>query len=267
MADLQLVVERLDDLPEALREFYVEREGKFVLPGVVAKDQHDSFRENNRKLFKEKETADAELKALREKYGEIDLDEYTRLKEQDKKLQEDKLIKEGDIDRLIEERYNPERQRLTRERDEALAGKQAADRTLQEVVVFRGVAEAVAGRINEGALTYVQEAALKAGWVADGHNVVRRNAETGNLVYGDDGTPQTLQQWVHQHSQEAPFLYKASSGAQSSNAGDASAGQASGNGSYPASRDQFTPQQKAAYVEEHGMESYLGLPLTRGAPG
>ena len=52
---MKAIVDSIEDLPEALREFYAEKDGKFQLSvdGMTSKDKLDEFRTNNVDLLKQ----------------------------------------------------------------------------------------------------------------------------------------------------------------------------------------------------------------------
>ncbi len=99
-------VDSLDKVPESLRSEYEPRDGKFVLrlngelPGYVPKAKLDEFRSNNIELDKRAKALEAQV----EKYKDIDPDKAREALSKLTKLDEKKLIDEGKIDELVNQR-------------------------------------------------------------------------------------------------------------------------------------------------------------------
>lgn len=253
MAELKLEVSSLEDVPEAHRDLYEERDGRYVIPGITSNARLREFRETNEELKR----TNIDLAERLKRVDGVDMEEYERLREQEKKIQEKKLIDAGDVDALLEQRYGPERAKLIEERDTAERSAAEAQTALQSVVVMRGIAEAVAGRAAEGAIEDIQRRAREAGWQADGENLIRR--VDGNIVYTSDGTPETITEWVQGLSQQAPHLFRGSSGSGSSQTATQQTGTTPG--SYPRLKHEFSLEQKTAFISEKGLEEWRKVPV------
>lgn len=95
----------VDALPEALRGFYVEQDGKFVLDAEV--EDHPKVGGLKSALKKErdaKDTADKDFKALRDKIGDMDPDKARDALKKIQDLAEKKLLDEGQIEELMKTR-------------------------------------------------------------------------------------------------------------------------------------------------------------------
>ena len=88
-----------DEVPAEHAAFYVERDGAFVLDaeGAVDKSRVDEFRTNNLALKKQ-------LDDLTAKYEGIDPEAVKTLLADKAKLEDEKLIKDGEVEKLVEKR-------------------------------------------------------------------------------------------------------------------------------------------------------------------
>src|SRR5688572_238812 len=87
------------EVPEQHAALYVERDGAFVLDaeGAVEKAKVDEFRTNNHALKNQ-------LAELSAKYEGIDPESVKTLLAEKAKLEEEKLIKDGEVEELVEYR-------------------------------------------------------------------------------------------------------------------------------------------------------------------
>lgn len=95
MLKFKLTKEQFEELSEAEKTFYALEGDTAVLQveGVVPKDKHDEFRENN-----------IELSRQLESFKGIDPAKYAELVENERKAQEKKMVEEGDIEKLLDQR-------------------------------------------------------------------------------------------------------------------------------------------------------------------
>jgi len=95
----------VDALPEALRGFYVEQDGKFVLDADV--DAHPKVGGLKSALDKErgeKDKAAKEFKALKDKIGDMDPEKAREALKRIQELEDKKLLDEGKVEELIQAR-------------------------------------------------------------------------------------------------------------------------------------------------------------------
>ena len=88
-----------EQIPAEHAALYVERDGAFVLDaeGAVDKSRVDEFRTNNLALKKQ-------LDDLAAKYEGIDPDAVKTLLADKARLEDEKLIKDGEVEKLVEKR-------------------------------------------------------------------------------------------------------------------------------------------------------------------
>lgn len=219
---LKPVLKSLDGLDDPTKKLYVSRDGEFHLDveGGVASPTKLSeveaklseFRDNNRTLNTELTTAKETLK----KFEGVDLAEVTRMREQDQKLKDKKLIDAGKIDELIDARLNPIKTKFetdlktANDRNAELNAqleRMAIDDQLTKLGVERG--------IQPTAIEDFQTRGRSVFKLKDGKVVPL--AADGTTRRGPKGEALSMTEWVEQLSSEAPHLFKPSSGGGASN--------------------------------------------------
>ena len=89
---LQVSYKLESEIPDGLKEHYVEKDGEWILDGYVTKGKLDEFRTNNRDLAKEKETLQAQLL----KFKDIDPAKYAESVEKLQELENERLAAAGE---------------------------------------------------------------------------------------------------------------------------------------------------------------------------
>jgi len=124
-----------DEIPEAQRALYVERDGAWLLDveGVADKAKLDEFRTNNIALSNE-------IKELKQRFDGIDPEEVRKLAAEKRRLEEEQQIKAGEVEKVFEKRLTTARSdwekqlgTVTKERD-ALNSRLAVIQIDQAVV-------------------------------------------------------------------------------------------------------------------------------------
>lgn len=214
---IQLVVDTLDSVPEALRGEYKEVEGKFHLTvdGLVPKARLDEFRNTNISTRRE-------LDALKAQYDGVDVEAYRTLTAKEAAQRDKKLIAEGDVDALVNVRVAA----MKADHDKLL-GVATAERD-----ATRGQLQ---GLLIDGAL---KDAAVKAGVTPTGiEDVVLRGRNVFKLhegkatafdgekaMYGKDGESLNMGEWLGGLAERAPHLFAASQGGGAPKGGPGQAG-------------------------------------------
>jgi hypothetical protein len=213
------VVNSLDNVPEPLREAYVQAaDGKYHLdldglpPNAVDKGKLDEFRNNNVALLKQ-------LEDFKAKYGDVDMEEYNRIKEEQRKLKDKELIDAGKIDELLAQRTEAMRRDFEAQRTKLLDNSTAyqtqaekANQRLSEVLVETEVMKNVGsvGVLRSGANFDVLQRAKSVWSVQDGQ---LRAMEGDTPIYGKDGkNPLTVTEWCQGLAETAPYLFESSQG-------------------------------------------------------
>jgi hypothetical protein len=175
-------------LPDPLKEHYTERDGAFVLEGLVEAASLKQFRESA-------VNAQKELTALRERYKDIDPDEYVKLKDEaTKRKPTDPDLAQMEILKQIEAATKPltkrlqliedEKAELLREKQATLFHKTITDAALKAGVVAEHIDDVV-NRARTFGFTVIENAV---------------KAMRGNDVVTDEktGEPVQLDGWLKQ---------------------------------------------------------------------
>jgi len=234
---LKLELETLDEVPEGVRDFYREADGRYVLDveGAVPKAKLDEFRENN-----------IQLKQKLETLSQVDVDEYARLRQEAKERERKEAEKRGEYERLLGETREEYEARI-KAKEEALAAKESQ---LRELVRDRELSAALA---KEGLKPEAQDLAL---------SYASRFVETREIdgrvravVVGPDGKPRLNANGDEMSVSEFVAEFKGSPGGQALFApeiktGGGAAGRGSTGGATVRSRADMTPAEKVALIRE-----------------
>lgn len=252
------VIENIEEVPSELREFYEAVEGddgvhRFQLQKdklattLSARERLKEFRDNNIALKKK-------LSEFEEKSQELtELEELRKFKQQ---MEDKKRINDGDINNLIAERLEERTTKLRKEYDaiiserttEAERFRQAYESELMNSAIK---SEAARAGIAATAIDDVMLRAKSSFKIIDGKPIPVDNK--GDPLFGKDGV-MTVSEWMKELASTAPHLFKPSSGA------GAQGNQGIGKSRVRSRSDLKTSKEKAAFIGEHGMDTYLGLP-------
>jgi hypothetical protein len=211
----------VDLLPEAVRGFYVEQNGHFVLPveGMVPETEASGykmklaeFRDNNIRLMKDQEATAAKLKALEG----IDPEEYKTLKAEQKKLAEKGVPNAEGLGLLIQNAIGAETKPLKDmlaliEADRAKLKKDLEAGTLRDAITAVGTKKGIKAK----ALPYVLNKARELFAVNDGKVI----AQTGVFSSAHPADPLTPDEWLDALAKTDDFLFEESKGTGASGSG------------------------------------------------
>ena len=229
-----------DEIPAEQVALYVERDGAFVLDadGVVEKSKLEEFRASNVTLLKERDE-------LKQRFEGIDPDEVRKLAAAKQKLEEERQLKAGETDKVIEARLKAARAEWEKvhgvvvgERD-ALHGRLTAIQIDQAVV-----SEATKRGLRPTALPDVTARARQTFKLVNG--VPQAFEADGQLArVGKDGvTPMTLAEWVDALVADAPHLFEANAGGGAAGSGSGGAGNRSARNPFRKESWNLTEQMK-----------------------
>lgn len=219
MPQLEQTVTDLDNVPEGLHEYYVKEEAggyKLNLPDdgglQEARNKTDEFRDNNVKLMKDIKKEKTEKEEILAKY------EILSKKKDDKPDKKDDVL---DMESMFSERtkkmtedYETQRKAqndIIKEAQEKLASTESAlhksELRSQLTIALDGV-----GNLQTGARGFVDDLASKV-WKMEDKTWVPRDIDTGNILYGSDGTSaMTMTEWVPYVRKHNAFLWDSSQG-------------------------------------------------------
>ena len=169
------------------------------------KGKLDEFRGNNVKLMKDMETLSA-------KFDGIDVDGYKDMVKQQQAMKDKKLISEGKIDELLEERTKTMREKHNQELEKIQGLNATLNKQLETLVIDNAVRDSAtkSGVVDTGIddvlLRSQSVFSLKEG------KAVPHDRE-GNVIYGEGTSePMSVNEWVKSQMEVAPHLFKSSNG-------------------------------------------------------
>ena len=206
-----------DDVPEEHRGLYIERDGAFVLDaeGAVDKGKVDEFRTNNVALKRQ-------LDSLTARYEGIDPDAVKRLLAEKAKLEEEKLLQDGEVEKLVEKRTRAaladvEKRLHSAEQQAATLSAQLLEKEIERHVVE----SATKLGLRPSAIPDIKARSRSVFQVVGGAVAAVEADGRTPLVGADGATPLTFEEWVTRQVAEAPHLFE-------SNAGGGAVGNGSG---------------------------------------
>lgn len=224
-----------EEIPAEQAALYVEREGAFYLDaeGATDKVKADEMRNHNAELRKQ-------IESLNARFDGIDPEEFKRLADEKRKLEESQQLKAGELDKVVENRikgikadYDKQLGALNNERDTLTS-------RLTSIQIDQGIITAATKRgLRATALPDITARARIVFKLVNG--TPRAFEADGQTVrYGRDGvTPMTLEEWVDAQVADAPHLFE-------SNAGGGAAGNGAG-GAAGAQRSVKNPFRKETW--------------------
>lgn len=223
---MKLLLASIDDLPDPIKALYKKTDdGKFALDveDDGAKAKLDEFRSNNRDL---KEQLKAALEKI-DTFKDIDPGKYKELLSKLQSDEEKKLLKDGNVEEVI------------RLRVEALKREQAEQISAKDKIIAK--LEADTKQAVSDRDTYIIDSELRKavdhpelGFQSGVADLVRRQVleefilkdgrvigakKDGTIIYGKNGEPKTLGEFLADVAKERPYLVKPSNGSGANNNG------------------------------------------------
>lgn len=245
----------LEAVPEGLREFAKNTDGKFVVD-VVPGAKLNEFRDNNIRLSQERDNLAGIFQKLRPVVGE-DLDtflsSYQNMAEVAQKVKDGTLKTTDDITKEVENRVSAMKNGYENQLSQAQKDKVAAQEALTAAnnkynrsVIDRAVTEAVINPnsgANPEALKHILTNAYEVFQVTPSGQLIAKDGDA--TIYGSNGAdPMTPAEWLGRLRETAPFFFK------NSNGGGATGGGQGGNDKYggmtKADFDKLAPEKKLA---------------------
>jgi hypothetical protein len=219
---LPKTIERLEDLPDLVRDHYTQKEGVWTLT-LLSPDEHAglvSALERERAL---KRDADKQVLDLKTKFEGIEPDEVTRLRERVKGLDDAEVYDKHGIDALVAKRTESMKQEHERvvaakERESAQYKQRGEDfesRWRQDRIKAALMGAVIETNVDKFAVPDAVQRGVSVFTDLDEQgNVISRNPD-GSARYGKDGlNPLTPKEWylTLKTSGEAPHFWGHSSG-------------------------------------------------------
>jgi hypothetical protein len=205
-----------DEIPAELQSLYVERDGAWMLDaeGVVEKSKHEEFRTNNIALTNQ-------LK----RFEGIDPDAVRQLAEDKQKLLEERQLKAGEVDKVIEARLKTARAEWDKTHGVVVAERDALTGRLTAIQIDQAVVtEATKRGLRATALPDITARARQSFKLVNGvPQSFEADGQTARM--GKDGvSPMTLAEWVDALVSDAPHLFEANAGGGAAGSGSGGAG-------------------------------------------
>lgn len=215
---LKVTYDSESDIPEDVKHLYEKKGEKWVLQ-FEGQGRLAEFRDNNRNLKKQLD----ETKQALEKFKGVDPEKYQEAVQKLRDLEDEKLIKAGQLDEVLEKRTErmradfdnqlnayKTRSEKAEKMAEALKGK------ISEMTIETEIAKAVGdtGEVKKGALGVITLQAKQAWKVDDNGNMYATNSD-GSKIYGENGDPLTIPEWTKSLKDSQPFLFEESTGSNS----------------------------------------------------
>jgi hypothetical protein len=208
------------EIPDALREHYGEKDGRWILQTDPPTDDVTGLKsalETERRLRRD---ADTQLTGLKTKFEGIDPDDVRKLKDRVKGLDEIDIYDKQGFEALLTKRT----QSMKEDHDRVLAARErelsqvketltATDRKWREDRIKTALlAAATKAGVDKHAMPDAVQRGLQVFVDLDEHgNVIAKNGE--DVRYGKDGvSPLSPDEWLLGLKPEAPHLWPASSG-------------------------------------------------------
>lgn len=217
--------EKLGDDVKAL--YKKEGDGNFYLEVdeseeiKAAKEKTNEFRQSNIALKKR-------VEEFEKKYKDLDPEKYAELMQKMQDLEDKKLLEEGDVDKLVEQKtermvkdYEAKIESLSKD-NERLGGELSVSKErLSRVLIDSRITEAVAkvGAVRMGAMKDVVNRGREV-WVLgdDGEPVAQKS--DGTPLFGKDAAKNlTFDEWAEGLATDAAYLFEPSEGLQSPGGG------------------------------------------------
>ncbi len=205
-------------LPEAMRQYYVEKDGKFMLDAEGVEDV-TGLKSALAAVREEAKQAKKQLQETIDKFKDIDPEKAKAAQQKLVELEDKQLLDAGKVEELLKVRT--ERMKADYENQISAFNKTIADLKKELKTVSLSMAEVL---IDNS----IRAAAIRAGVLENAvEDVVLRGQKTWTLkdktptamkgdqvIYGKDpNKPISIDEWVSGLQQEAPHLFKPSAGA------------------------------------------------------
>lgn len=207
---LKAIVETLEGIPEALHPFYTKSEdgAHFVLDADV--ETHPAVKGLKNSLTNAREERRVAKEAVA-KFDGIDLDKYKLMEENERKIQEGKLLSENKIEELVTLRINAFKSSVDGEIKKHIEEKLVLQQQMDRLVIDNAVQTAAAKHgVRKAAMDDILYRARAVFKARDGVAVAYKDDAP---VYSKDGTSMLgIDEWMSSLPANAPHLFEESKG-------------------------------------------------------
>jgi hypothetical protein len=197
-----------DEIAAEHLPLYAEREGAWVLEveGAVDKAKLDEFRTTNVALLKERDE-------LKQRFEGIDPEAVRQLAAEKQRLEEERQLKAGEVEKVIEARSKALKADLDKQLAGVVAERDALNARLAAVQIDQAAVAAATKRgLRSTALADLTARARGVFKLANGLPTAFE-ADGSTVRTGKDGiSPMTLEEWVDALVSDAPHLFEPNAG-------------------------------------------------------
>jgi hypothetical protein len=209
-----------EEIPAELQSFYVERDGAWLLDadGLVEKSKLDEFRTTNVNLIKERDD-------LAKRFEGIDPDEVRQLAADKQKLLEERQLKAGEVDKVVEARLKSARAEWDKQHGVVVAERDVLTGRLTAIQIDQAVVtEATKRGLRPTAIPDITSRARTSFKLVNGvPQAFEADGQTARM--GKDGvSPMSLAEWIDALVSDAPHLFEANAGGGAAGSGSGGAG-------------------------------------------
>lgn len=200
---LKYIVDSLEGVPEAVASFYEPVDGgKFRLnvEGAAPREKLDEFRNTNIDLLKKLEN-----------FKGVDVNEYKRLAELSKKIDEKQLVDAGKVDEVVQARISSMKGEYDGIVNDLTGKLQKSNGQLESLLIDSAVrVKALESGVLNTAVDDVMLRAKTTFKIVDGRAVPHVDDKP---VYGKDGVnPMSVEEWINGLAKTAPHLFGSTQG-------------------------------------------------------
>ncbi|HQU04307.1 MAG TPA: hypothetical protein PLT25_06270 [Acidocella sp.] len=207
---LKAVVDTLDAVEEPFRSLYAEKDGKFHLAveGLVPKSRVDEFRDTNIALKRQ-------MDELTAKFDGIDPEVARELAAKAAKDRDKKLIDAGKVEELLAERVGAMKTEYETRLKAEESAKTTLTKQLEGLLIDNAIRDAAAkSGVRATAIDDVLLRGQRIFRLQDGKAVPM---EGDKVIFGKNGDPMPIDEWVSGLTERAPHLFEPSQGGGSRN--------------------------------------------------
>ena len=210
---LELILDSVDTLPEAVRGLYVESEGKFKLDvaGIPDTTGLKTALDAERKAAK---AANAKAADYEKRFAGIDPEEVAALKAEREAMEEARLKSEGKLEEVTAKRLEKAKAEYQKMADDATAqrdAERARANNFEAKVLASQIMGAATGKVHADPATMDVVAMLaKSVFSLNDNGDAVAFDQDGNVILGKDGkTPYTPSEWLDGLKETHKFLFPA----------------------------------------------------------
>jgi hypothetical protein len=262
---LKAVIDKLEEVPEAVRSEYTEKDGKFVL-SVEGLEDTEKLKKAINTEREARAKAERELKDQKktwEKLGKTP-QEIEQLVEQHRQSEQERLERAGEFEKVKAQIIEQSEKRV-KEIQDKLASKDGEINTLktslQNQLVNVEATAAIAAAKGEPILLLPAIQRRTKVVEENGLHVVKVLDAKGDPMVDGKGNPLTINDLVAEFRKD-PVYGRAFEASGNSGSGMRPNGGSGGSGSSITKRsDLKTERERANFINENGLEAYKQLPL------